>query len=107
MQTTIDGRLELAGRDGYGYTPRQSAVVRWMLEHGGEIRSTQAGVVSHRFREKGCTTAASASADRWTPGARSAACCTFACRDGSALMRRLADRRVVYRSGPGVWRLWS
>lgn len=92
-----------------GFSAAQRQILGVVIAEG-VITSTQAGVISHAHRHEhgrlvGCKgSTASSRASKWTPGARSGACCCWAATDGGAVMKRLAKRGIVERVERG-WML--
>lgn len=101
MQLTIDGRevphatVIAAYRNAGHPVSRVQHAVLAMLRDVGEIRSVEAGVLAHGVRGY-CS--------NWTVSAKAIGCCRYAATDGSAVMKRMAARGLVYNDRRGRWR---
>lgn len=79
-------------------TPAQAEVVRHVQEHG-TIRTVEAGVIAHRVRRR-----CARDGHKWAGfKGTGVACCPYAAVDGLEMLKRLAARGYVERTGRGTW----
>ncbi|MBA2742499.1 MAG: hypothetical protein H0U46_10860 [Actinobacteria bacterium] len=103
MQLTLDGRevqhpAPTGARPPLG--PAQREVLRKLAF--GSLTTTQAGVIVHDIRRERGRGSCGFGAKNGQSDYSGLGCCRYASTDGSAVMKRLADRGYLERHG-GLW----